>query len=107
MRCRYSQGFNARHGRVGHVFQGRHKTILVEGESHLLELTRYVVLNPVRAGLSLTANGYPWSSYRETAGHRRPADWLEIGWTLGHFGRDRREARRRFRAFVAEGAARD
>jgi REP element-mobilizing transposase RayT len=103
---RYSQGFNARHGRVGHVFQGRYKGILVEQEGHLLELTRYVVLNPVRAGLSHRAEEYPWSSYHETAGYRPRAEWLEVDGTLRHFGRDRREARRRFRAFVAEGGAR-
>jgi REP element-mobilizing transposase RayT len=51
----YTQAFNRRHERVGHLFQGRFKAILVEKESHLLELLRYVVLNPVRAGLVLAA----------------------------------------------------
>ena len=47
----YSQEFNRRHGRVGHLFQGRYKSIIVDRESYLLELCRYVVLNPVRAGI--------------------------------------------------------
>jgi len=100
----YSQAFNVRHGRVGHVFQGRYKSILVERESHLLELTRYVVLNPVRAGIVSTPGEWPWSSYRETAGLRPPARWLETAWTLSQFGRDSRTARDRYRAFIAEAA---
>ncbi len=47
----YTQRFNRRHGQVGHLFQGRYKAILVQKEAHLLELSRYVVLNPVRAGM--------------------------------------------------------
>jgi putative transposase len=103
----YAQGSNKRHGRVGHVFQGRYKAILVERESHLLELTRYVVLNPVRARMVERAEDYPWSSYRQTLGLVQGMDWLETGWTLLHFGRGMREARRRFREFVAEAAASD
>lgn len=99
----YSQDFNRRHGRVGHVFQGRYKGILVERESHLLELARYVVLNPLRAGMVRTPAEYRWSSYAGTAGLTRPADWLEVDWTLAHFGSRRSTARRRFREFVAEG----
>jgi REP element-mobilizing transposase RayT/predicted RNase H-like HicB family nuclease len=59
----YTLRFNRRHGRIGHVFQGRFKAILVERESYLLELCRYVVLNPVRAGMVANAAQYPWSSY--------------------------------------------
>jgi REP element-mobilizing transposase RayT len=55
----YTQRFNRRHGRVGHVLQGRYKAILVERESYLLELCRYVVLNPVRAGLVQAPSDYP------------------------------------------------
>jgi REP element-mobilizing transposase RayT len=103
----YALGLNRRHDRVGHVFQGRYKAILVERESHLLELTRYVVLNPVRAGIVERAEDYPWSSYHQTLGSLQGVDWLETDWTLLHFGRDRCEARRRFRDFVAEAAAAD
>ncbi len=101
----YSQRFNRRHDRVGPLFQGRYKAILVERESHLLELIRYVVLNPVRAGIAKGAREYRFSSYRETAGLKEPADWLETDWTLSQFGGRRDEARRRFRQFVSEGKA--
>ena len=62
----YTQRFNRRHDRVGHVFQGRFKGILVEREAHLLELARYIVLNPVRAGIVACAEAYRWSSLRAT-----------------------------------------
>jgi REP element-mobilizing transposase RayT len=100
----YSQRFNKRHGRVGHVFQGRYKAILVERESHLLELTRYVVLNPVRARMVGSAEEYPWSSYLQTLGLARGEGWPEVE-SLCHFGDDAHEARLRFQAFVAEAVA--
>ena len=59
----YTQNFNRRHKRVGHVFQGRYKAILVEKDPYLLELSRYVVLNPVRAGMVNDVGEWPWSSY--------------------------------------------
>ena len=62
----YTQRFNRRHDRVGHVFQGRFKGILVERGAHLLELARYIVLNPVRAGIVACAEAYRWSSLRAT-----------------------------------------
>lgn len=68
----YAQSFNARHGRVGHVFQGRYKAILLEKEAHLLEVCRYVVLNPVRARLVAGAAEWRWSSFRATAGQAPP-----------------------------------
>jgi putative transposase len=58
----YTQAFNQRQGRVGHVLQGRHKSILVEKEGHLLELCRYVVMNPVRAGMVRSVRDWRWSS---------------------------------------------
>ena len=60
----YTQLANRTHGRVGHVFQGRFKAILVDEDNYLLELARYVVLNPVRAGVVQQATDWPWSSYR-------------------------------------------
>ncbi len=59
----YTQGFNRRHGEVGHLFQGRYKAILVQKETYLLELTRYVVLNPIRAGMVSRLAHWPWSTY--------------------------------------------
>ncbi len=98
----YTQGFNRRHGRVGHLLQGRFKAILVEKVSHLLELARYVVLNPVRAGMTKTAGQWRWSNYRATAGLGPAPAWLERDWTLAQF-EPPRESSRRYRAFVAQG----
>jgi REP element-mobilizing transposase RayT len=99
----YTQAFNRSHRRVGHLFQGRFRAILVEKEAHLLELCRYVVLNPVRAGVVRTARGWPWSSYRATAGLTEAPEWLETGWTLEQFGRTRAKSTEAYRRFVAEG----
>lgn len=103
----YTQRINARHGRTGHVLQGRFKGILVERESHLVELCRYLVLNPVRARLVSSAAQWPWSSYRATAGLAPAPSWLETGWTLEQFAPARRDAIRAFRRFVAEGTGSD
>lgn len=62
----YTQGFNRIHNRVGHVFQGRYKAILVEKDEHLLELCRHIVLNPLRAGMTKTVKDWKWSSYQAT-----------------------------------------
>lgn len=64
----YTQRFNRQHGRVGHVFQGRYKAVIVQREWYLSELARYVVLNPVRAHMVNSPAEWPWSSYRATAG---------------------------------------
>jgi putative transposase len=82
----YTLHFNRRHGRVGHLFQGRFKSILVEKDAHLLELIRYVVLNPVRAGLVEGPAGWEWSNYKATAALTRPPRWLDVEWTLAQFG---------------------
>ncbi|WP_221892307.1 transposase [Teredinibacter haidensis] len=68
----YTQPFNRFHKRVAHVFQGRYNAILVEKDAYLLELSRYIVLNPVRARMVRSANEWPWSSYRATAGYGEP-----------------------------------
>ncbi len=78
----YTQAFHRRHRRVGHLFQGRFKAIVVEKEAHLLELCRYVVLNPARAGLVAHPRRYGWSSYRATAGEAPVPSWLTVDWTL-------------------------
>jgi REP element-mobilizing transposase RayT len=82
----YSQGFNARHERVGHVLQGRFSAILVERESHLLEVARYVVLNPVRAGIVASPEAYPWSSLRAVLGLDPAPAWLASDALLAGFG---------------------
>ncbi len=100
---RYTQAYNRRHHRVGHLFQGRFTAILVEKEAHLLELCRYVVLNPVRAKLVTHPRLWTWSSYRGTAGETAGLVWLTTDWVLSQFGTRQREAQRRYREFVAEG----
>lgn len=100
----YTQRVNVRHGRTGHVFQGRFKGILVERDAHLLELCRYIVLNPVRAGLVSAPGDWPFSSYRATAGLASPPAWLETGWTLDQLESARGSRTQAYRAFVAAGA---
>jgi putative transposase len=73
----YASFFNTRHRRVGHLFQGRFKSHLVDGETYLLEVARYIVLNPVRAHLVPTAGKWRWSSYRATAGLAAIPSWLD------------------------------
>lgn len=99
----FTQAFNRRHGKVGHVLQGRFKAILVDRDSYLLELCRYVVLNPVRAKITRKPDTYAWSSYRATAGLDAAPSFLTVEWILTQFGRQRANAQRRYRAFVAEG----
>jgi REP element-mobilizing transposase RayT len=82
----YTQAFNFRHQRTGHVFEGRFRSNLVEKELYLLELTRYIVLNPVRAGLTARPGDYRWSSYNATSGNARPPGFLHTSLILGHFG---------------------
>ena len=95
----YTQRFNRAHERVGHILQGRFGAVLVERDAHLLELARYVVLNPVRAGLVATAEAYPWSSLRATIGLAPAPEWLSTGALLARFG-----SRARYLEFVHEGA---
>lgn len=73
----YTQRFNRRHGLVGHLFQGRYKAILVQKDAYLLELARYVVLNPVRARMVLDPAEWPWSSYPVIIGEAPVPDWLD------------------------------
>jgi REP element-mobilizing transposase RayT len=100
---RYTQWFNRRHRRSGHLLQGRFKAILVERDPHLLELCRYVVLNPVRAGMAASAGSWPWSNYRSTAGRASAPPWLEVGWTRSQFSSTTSRALELYRKFVAEG----
>jgi len=82
----YTQSFNRRHGRVGHVFQGRYKSIVVDKDSYGLELSRYVVLNPVRARRVKHPQNWPWSSYRATVGRVAAPSWLNADWVLSQLG---------------------
>jgi putative transposase len=99
----YTQRFNKKHHRTGHLFQGRFKAIVVEKESYLKELCRYVVLNPVRARMVKGPGDWKWSSYRATAGMEKAEPWLETGWILGQFGKTQKQGQKAYRAFVADG----
>lgn len=99
----YTQAFNRAHRRDGHVFKGRFAAILVEKESHLLELCRYVVLNPVRAGMVERPEQYRWSSYLPTLGKAAKPALLTTGWLLGNFSNTPVESHRRYRQFVTAG----
>ncbi len=99
----YTQKFNKSHGCVGHVFQGRYKSILVEKDSYLLELARYIVLNPVRANMVKDVSEWRWSSFLATAGEIKPPSWLTIDWILSQFSSSRTKAVFRYRSFVLEG----
>jgi hypothetical protein len=99
----YTQHVNRRHGLAGHLFQGRFKAIVVERDPYLLELARYVVLNPVRAGLVPEVSAWAWSSYPAMVGLAPTPPWLETDWVLGQFADNRHQAQARYAAFVAEG----
>jgi putative transposase len=98
----YSQRVNRRHNLVGHVFQGRYHAVLVQKEAHLLELARYIALNPVRAGIVLRHEEWRWSSYHAMLDDRSAPLWLDTEWLLGQFGYGN-DAVEAFRKFVAAG----
>ncbi|VAW64050.1 FIG00759408: hypothetical protein [hydrothermal vent metagenome] len=99
----YTQAFNRKHNRVGHLFQGRYKAILVEKDSYLLELSRYIVLNPVRAQMVRSAVNWRWSSYRAMIGQIKTPVFLESDWILSAFGKRKSKAIIGYKKFVSEG----
>lgn len=99
----YTQQVNRTYGRVGHVFQGRFKAVLVDEEGYLLELARYVVLSPVRASMVADAKDWPWSSYGATAGHVVPPTWLAADALLAQFAATRSRARQKYIDHVRAG----
>lgn len=99
----YTQRFNKRQGRVGHLFQGRYKAVVLQKDSHLLEVCRYVVLNPLRARIVESPEQWIWSSYIATAGWKKPHVCLETDWILKQFASERKAAEIAYRKFVREG----
>ena len=100
----YAQSFNHRHARVGHLFQGRFNSRLVEKEAYLLVVSRYIVLNPVRADLVPSPADWRWSSYLAHAGRVEPPSFLNVDWLLTRFdANDRHNAQVAYRGFVREG----
>lgn len=85
----YTQAFNRRHDKVGHLFQGRFKAILVDRDAYLLEVCRYVELNPMRARMVTAPGDWPWSSYRAHVGQAASPAWLDSAGLYGYLlGRD-------------------
>ena len=99
----YTTYFNIKRGRSGHLFQGRFKGILIEKDAYGEELSRYIHLNPVRAGVVKDPLEYPWSSYPYYIGQKREPEWLTTEWILGYFGGRRDWGYRRYREFVEKG----
>jgi len=99
---RYTGWINKARGRIGHLFQGRYKAILVDRDSYLIELVRYIHLNPVRVGLVKDPGAYRWSGHRYYMGNGK-VPWLTTDWVLSQFGKDAGRARARYLEFVTEG----
>lgn len=100
--AQYSRKTNRKMGRSGHLFERRYRAILVDADSYLLELIRYIHLNPVRASLSTAPEDYHWSSHRAYLGDQTTV-WLSIDWVLSLFGKNRLMARLAYARFIADG----
>lgn len=99
---RYTRWINWREKKTGHLFQGRYKAVLVDGDRYLLELIRYIHLNPVRAGMVEAPEDYPWSGHRAYLG-KEVLLWLTTDWMLGQFGKSAARARDRYISFIRDG----
>lgn len=99
----YTQHFNRRHHRVGHVLQGRYQAILVDKDNYLLELSRYIVLNPVKTGMVKEPEEWQWSSYNEMIGYGKGLTCFTKDWILLKFGRKGEESETLYQEFVREG----
>lgn len=101
----YTQRFNRQHNRCGHLLQGRYHAVIVDEETYLLQVCRYVLLNPVRAGLIRRASNWRWSSYRSTIGAAMAPQWLATAELLRRFSTSAVGAIGEFRCFVDAGLA--
>ncbi len=97
----YAQAFNRRHGYTGHLWQGRYSSTRVDDEAYGLQLSRYVVQNPTRAGMVQEAVDWKWSSHRAVLGKVAPPPFLDVEWTLVQFALKRELARESYARFVA------
>lgn len=101
---RYTSYINRRKRRTGHVFQGRYKALLIDADTYLLELVRYIHCNPVRAGLAQSPEQYQWSSHRAYMGEES-VSWLSTEWILSQFSQHEETAKTLYRNFVLDGIA--
>ena len=100
---RYTQFVNRTYRRSGHLFQGRYKALLIDADSYLLELIRYIHLNPVRVGMTSVPESYPWSSHASYLSLVPRPPWLTVEWALAQFAAKKLTAIRRYGKFVEEG----
>jgi REP element-mobilizing transposase RayT len=91
------------HGVIGHIFAGRYKSLCIEKEQYLLELSRYIHLNPVKAGITDRAEDYKWSSYRYYIGKEESPEWLNTGWLMEEYGKEKKKAYQRYKEFTEAG----
>jgi putative transposase len=101
----YVVNYNHRHKRYGHLFQNRYKSILCEDDPYLLELTRYIHLNPLRAGIVKSLQelrGYHWCGHSALMG-RVKRDWQDTDMVLSYFSKRKKEAIERYEDFVQQG----
>lgn len=96
----YTTYFNKKRNRSGHLLQGRYRAILVDVDEYAKELSRYIHLNPVRAGAAARPEEYRWSSYQDYIGERKPPEWLHRELVLGFFGKKEAAAGKKYRKFV-------
>jgi putative transposase len=96
----YAGYFNRKHQRNGHLFQGRFKSILVDADEYLKQLSRYIHLNPVRANIVKRPDEYQWSSYPSLIGKTKQPEWLETNWLLSQFGTQKKHAIMNYKDFV-------
>jgi putative transposase len=99
----FTQSTNRKHHRVGHLFQGRYKAILVDKDAYLLELCRYIVLNPVRANMVSSPEEWPWSSWHCMLGNVESPLWLSTDTLLVQFAKNRQDAIQSYIDFVKSG----
>jgi hypothetical protein len=99
---RYTRWINWRTKSTGHLFQGRYKAVLVDSDGYLLELVRYIHLNPARAGMVKTPDDYPWSSHHAYLG-KETLPWLTTEWALSQFEKTAATARTNYEKFVLDG----
>jgi len=102
----YTNYYNVKHKRAGHLLQGRYKAILVEADTYAAELSRYIHLNPVRAKMVEAPEDHPWTSYRSYVGGSEPS-WLSTGFILGYFGEKDARSRKNYASYVRELAGRE
>jgi REP element-mobilizing transposase RayT len=99
----YSQYVNRRHGLAGHLFQGRFHAVLVQKQTYLQALSRYIVLNPVRARMVSSVDEWPWSSHPYMVSSENAPAWLDRDWLLGQFGETRQQAIAAYQSFIVDG----